>query len=232
VVERLSRAGVRVVAVDRDGERGRGLGELERVEFVQADVTSGEELAAAVERARSQGPLRIAVACAGIGIAKRALARDGSPHDLESFRRVIEVNLVGTFNLLRLAAAAMAANEPVDGERGVIILTASIAAYEGQIGQLAYAASKGGVVALTLPAARDLASIQVRVVTVAPGIMDTPLLGQLPEDVRASLGASVPFPKRLGTPEDFAGLVTAIIETPYLNGEVIRLDGALRMPPR
>jgi len=232
VVERFAARGARVVAVDRDAARGQALADELGVTFVPADVTDDEELGAALARARELGEVRVAVACAGIGIAERVIDRAGTPHRLDEFLRVLQVNLVGTFNLLRLAASHIAASPSRDGERGVVVMTASIAAFDGQIGQIAYAASKGGVVGMTLPAARDLASTGIRVVTVAPGIMDTPLLGQLPEEVRSALGASVPFPKRLGTPSDFADLVEAIVANGYLNGEVIRLDGALRMPPR
>jgi NAD(P)-dependent dehydrogenase (short-subunit alcohol dehydrogenase family) len=175
----------------------------------------------------------VAVSCAGIGPAARVVGRDGSPHDLDLYRKVIEVNLIGTFNVLRLAAAAMAKNQPNDdGERGVVVSTASVAAFDGQIGQSAYASSKGGVVGLTLPAARDLAKVGVRVMTIAPGTFDTPLLAGLPESVRESLGAGIPFPQRLGRPAEYARLVEEIVRNPYLNGEVIRLDGALRMPPK
>ncbi|MDQ6615109.1 MAG: SDR family NAD(P)-dependent oxidoreductase, partial [Actinomycetota bacterium] len=181
----------------------------------------------------SELPLRINVNCAGIPEAARTIARSGAPHDHARFARVVNVNLMGTFNAMVHAAAAMAGNAPrVDGERGVIVNTASIAAFDGQIGQLAYAASKGGVVAMTLPAARDLSSVGVRVCAIAPGLMDTPMLGLLPEDARRALGAVVPPPKRLGQPAEFAELAAHIIENRYLNGEVIRLDGALRMPPR
>lgn len=232
VAERLVQRGARVVVVDRNAQLGAAVADRLSVEFVEADVTDEAQLVRAFERAAELGPVRMGVACAGIGIAERVISRSGTPHDLSSFQRIVGVNLVGTFNLLRLAAQAIASSEPIDGERGVIVLTASIAAFDGQIGQIAYAASKGGVVGMTLPAARDLASAQIRVVTVAPGIMDTPLLGQLPEEVRRDLGASIPFPKRLGLPADFAQLVEAVAENQYLNGEVIRLDGALRMPPR
>jgi NAD(P)-dependent dehydrogenase (short-subunit alcohol dehydrogenase family) len=177
--------------------------------------------------------MRVVVNCAGIGHVERVVQRDGAPHDLAAFERVVRTNLIGTFNVLRLAAAVMASNEPLgDNERGVIVNTASVAAFDGQIGQIAYAASKGGIVGLTLPAARDLSSVGIRVMTIAPGIIDTPLLGQLPEEVRMALAASVPFPKRLGVPQDYAQVVEMIIQSGYLNGEVIRLDGALRMAPK
>lgn len=185
-----------------------------------------------MEFAQAQGSVRVAVACAGIGIAERLVARNGEPHSFESFSRVVSVNLLGTFNLMRLAAAAIAKGAPIEGQRGVIVATASIAAYEGQIGQIAYAASKGGIVGMVLPAARDLSAAGIRVMAIAPGIMDTPLLGTLPAAVREALGQSVPFPKRLGLGEDYAKLVLAIVLNDYLNGEVIRIDGALRMPPK
>ena len=188
---------------------------------------------AAVDAAGALGPLRVAVNCAGIGMASRTVGRDGQAHDLDVFRTVISINLIGTFNVLRLAAAAMSKTDALaDGERGVIVNTASIAAFDGQIGQVAYSASKAGIVGLTLPAARDLSPVGVRVVTIAPGIFDTPLLGLMPEDQRQALGDGVPFPKRLGYPADFAALVEEIVRNDYLNGETIRLDGALRMAPR
>jgi len=177
--------------------------------------------------------LRIDVNCAGTGDALRTIGRDGTPHDLNRFMRVININLVGTFNALTLAASAMSKQDPAGtGERGVIVNTASVAAFEGQIGQLAYSASKGGVVSMTLVAARDLAAAGIRVCTIAPGLMDTPLLGLLPDEAKAALGAGVLFPKRLGTPDEFAALALSIVENPYLNGETIRLDGGLRMPPK
>jgi NAD(P)-dependent dehydrogenase (short-subunit alcohol dehydrogenase family) len=196
-------------------------------------VTEPETVQEAVATAGAvPGGLRVAVSCAGVGWPQRVAGR-GGPHPLEPFEIVLRVNLVGTFNVLRLAAAAMLANEPADsGERGVCVNTASIAAYDGQIGQIAYAASKGGIVGMTLPAARDLAVAGVRVCAIAPGTFDTPLLGALPEEQRAALGAAVPFPPRLGRPAEFAALVEHIVSNEMLNGEVIRLDGALRMPPK
>ncbi len=195
-----------------------------------ADAASGEAAFAAARAAH--GPVRILVNCAGIGTAGRVVGRDG-PMKLDAFERVIRVNLIGTFNMLRLAAAEMSDAEPLEeGERGVIVNTASIAAYEGQVGQPAYAASKGGVVGLTLPAARELARAGVRVVTIAPGLFHTPMVDGLPPDVQASLGAGIPFPARLGRPSEYAALVEHIVANRFLNGEVIRLDGALRMPPR
>jgi NAD(P)-dependent dehydrogenase (short-subunit alcohol dehydrogenase family) len=200
---------------------------------VSCDVTDPYQAAAAVALAADGRPLRILVNCAGIADAARVVARNGRPHEHARFARVIGVNLTGTFNTMVNAAAAMAANEPGDeGERGVIVNTASIAAFDGQIGQVAYAASKGGVVSMTLPAARDLGSLGIRVCAVAPGMMDTPMLGLLPDFARTALSEQVPFPHRLGRPADFADLVATIIENPYLNGEVVRLDGGLRLPPR
>ncbi|MBA3292839.1 MAG: SDR family oxidoreductase [Geodermatophilaceae bacterium] len=199
--------------------------------YVATDVTDGEQVQAALAEAVGKGrELRVAVNCAGVGWASRVLTRDGTPHDLELFSKVIGINLIGTFNVLRLAAVAMAGNQPDEqGERGAIVNTASIAAFDGQI---AYAASKAGVAGMTLPAARDLSSIGVRVNTVAPGIIDTPMLAGLPEDTRAKLAAGVPFPKRLGTPADYASLAVFLLEHPYLNGETVRMDAALRMPPK
>jgi 3-hydroxyacyl-CoA dehydrogenase / 3-hydroxy-2-methylbutyryl-CoA dehydrogenase len=231
----LHESGATVVIADLNAETGGTLAaELgERATFVEANVMEPEPVQAAVAAAaKAEGGLRISVCCAGIGWAQRTAGRQG-PHDLEIFHNVIKVNLIGTFNVLRLAAAAMVDNEPDGGgERGVCVNTASIAAFDGQIGQVAYSASKGGIVGLTLPAARDLASRGVRVVTIAPGTFDTPLLAALPEDARAELGAQIPFPNRLGQPAEFAALARQIVENPMLNGETIRLDGAIRMPPR
>ena len=223
-----------VVIVDLDEDRGQALAaELGGVAtFVRADVSNAEDVQAAVARATSIGTLRASINCAGIGIAKRTIGRDGTPHDLGAFEKVISVNLFGTFNLLRLAASAMVGNDPEDGERGVIINTASVAAFDGQIGQVAYSASKGGIVGLTLPAARDLAKAQIRVVTIAPGTFDTPLLASLGEDIRAALAATIPHPSRLGRPGEFGALACHVVENSYINGEVIRLDGAIRMAPR
>jgi len=194
-------------------------------------VIAGESGAVA-RAAERPGGLRVSVCCAGVAWAERTVGR-GGPHSLDAFQKVVDVNLVGTFNVLRHAAAAMAANDPDDGgERGICVNTASIAAYEGQIGQLAYAASKGGVVAMTLPAARDLASLGVRVCTIAPGVFATPMVGMLPEEAQASLAKAIPFPRRLGRPEEYAELVAHLVANPMLNGEVVRLDGALRMAPR
>jgi len=231
---RLHGAGARVVIADLNAEKGGTLAaELgERSSFVEANVLDADQVQAAVDAATAESALRVSVCCAGIGWAQRTVSKQG-PHDLEIFSNVIKVNLIGTFNVLRLAAAAMTDNQPdAAGERGVCVNTASIAAYDGQIGQVAYAASKGGIVGLTLPAARDLASRGIRVVTVAPGLFDTPLLAALPEDQREALGAGIPFPSRLGRPEEYAQMVAAIVANPMLNGETIRLDGALRMPPK
>jgi NAD(P)-dependent dehydrogenase (short-subunit alcohol dehydrogenase family) len=231
--KRLSAAGATVTIVDRNAQAGEAAAKELGGMFVEADVTDVEAVGAAVAAAGENAPLRIAVNCAGLGIAMRTINREGQAHDLEAFKFVIGVNLIGTFNVLSQAAGAISKTEPMeDGERGVIINTASIAAYDGQIGQVAYSASKGGIVGLTLPAARDLSPVGIRVCTIAPGLMDTPLLGALPEPARQALGAGVPFPKRLGFPDDFGNLVMQICENGYLNGEVIRLDGALRMPPK
>jgi NAD(P)-dependent dehydrogenase (short-subunit alcohol dehydrogenase family) len=231
----LAAAGASVVVADLNAEKGAALVEElgGGAAFVEADVTDETAVSAAVDRAARQGAgLRISVCCAGIGWAERTAHR-GGPHNLEFFSNVVKVNLIGTFNVLRLAAAAMSENEPdEEGERGVCVNTASIAAFDGQIGQVAYAASKGGIVGLTLPAARDLASRGIRVVTIAPGLFDTPLLAALPEDARQALGAGIPFPSRLGRPDEYARLVEQIAANPMLNGETIRLDGALRMPPK
>src|SRR5215211_5332861 len=221
--------GALVTIADLNEERGEALATQLGGTFVRTDVTQETDVRAAVERA---GPLRLVVSCAGIGWAERTVKKDG-PAALEPFEAVVRVNLIGTFNVLRLGAAAMAANQPdQEGERGVVVMTASIAAYEGQIGQTAYSASKGGVVGLTLPAARDLARLGIRVCTIAPGLFDTPLLAGLPEDARQALGDQIPFPSRLGRPEEYAQLACHIAQNPMLNGEVVRLDGALRMPPR
>jgi NAD(P)-dependent dehydrogenase (short-subunit alcohol dehydrogenase family) len=232
-VRRLVAGGAKVLIVDRDEARGQALASEIGTTFAKADVTDPAQVEAAVAAAGKLGTLRIAVSCAGVGFAARTLDRTGKPHDIDIFKTVIGVNLIGTFNVLRLAAAAIAKAEPLEhGERGVIVNTASVAAFDGQIGQIAYAASKAGVAGMTLPAARDLAPAGIRVVTIAPGIFDTPMLGTLPEDRRAALAADVVFPKRLGDPAEYGGLVAAIIETGYLNGETIRLDGAIRMPPK
>jgi 3-hydroxyacyl-CoA dehydrogenase/3-hydroxy-2-methylbutyryl-CoA dehydrogenase len=232
---RLHGDGAHVVIADVGEDRGRALAaELgDRARFVATDVTDQDAVAAAVSAAAEQPvPLRVAVSCAGIGWAGRVVGKRGV-HALEPFETVIGVNLIGTFNVMRLAAAAMVENEPTEsGERGVCVNTASIAAFDGQIGQIAYAASKGGIVSMTLPAARDLAPTGVRVCAIAPGVFDTPLLGALPENSREQLRSDALFPPRFGQPAEFAALVAHIVENEMLNGEVIRLDGALRMPPR
>ncbi len=232
---RLLAAGMAVTIVDLPSSAGalvaRELGANAR--FAAADVQDAAQMDAALDVAASFGrPLRAVVHCAGRGGPVRVLDRDGRPGSLEKYEEIVRLNLVGSFNVLRLAAARMAATEAVEGERGVVILTASIAAYEGQIGQIPYASSKAGVVGMTLVAARDLAGRGIRVMTIAPGIFDTPLLGRLAEPIRAALAASVPHPPRLGQPEEFAALALHIVENQMLNGETIRLDGALRMAPR
>jgi NAD(P)-dependent dehydrogenase (short-subunit alcohol dehydrogenase family) len=229
---RLAQGGAQVMIVDRDDAKGIELAKELKGSFAKADVTDASQIEAAIAQASALGPLRIAVSCAGVGWAARTLDKTGKPHDLDLFKTVIGVNLVGTFNVLRLTASAMSKNDAVDGERGVIVNTASVAAFDGQIGQIAYAASKAGVVGMTLPAARDLAPAGIRVCTIAPGIFDTPMLGALPEDKRAALAADVVFPKRLGNPAEYGAMVAAIVENGYLNAETIRLDGALRMPPK
>jgi NAD(P)-dependent dehydrogenase (short-subunit alcohol dehydrogenase family) len=229
----LVKGGAQVVMLDLPGSRGAEVAEElgEQAVFVAGDVTSEEQVAAAVAAASELGPLRILVNCAGMGIAAKTVGREG-PAPLDGFVKTVTVNLIGTFNVIRLAAAAMAATEPVDGERGVIVNTASVAAYEGQVGQASYSASKGGIVGMTLPVARDLAGLQIRVCTIAPGIFETPLLGSLPDNVKESLGQQVPHPSRLGQPAEYAALVEHIVENQMLNGETIRLDGAIRMAPR
>ncbi len=234
-VRKLRAAGASVVIVDRDAKKGEALaGSLgEGCRFVNTDVTSTEQVQAAIDAAIAMGPLRAAVCCAGVGWVQRTISKEGVPHDLDLFRKVLEINVVGTFNVLRLAAAAMARNTPgPSGERGVIVNTASVAAFDGQIGQVAYAASKAAVAGLTLPAARDLSKAGVRVLTIAPGTFDTPMLGALPEETRQALAAGIPFPSRLGDPAEFAALALHMIENAYLNAETVRIDGALRMPPK
>jgi len=232
-VRRLVAGGARAVIVDRDEARGSALATELGQTFAKADVTNAAEVEAAVAQAEGLGPLRVVVSCAGVGWAARTLDKTGKPHDFELFKTVIGVNLVGTFNVLRLGAAAIAKTPALDnGERGVIVNTASVAAFDGQIGQIAYAASKAGVAGMTLPAARDLSPVGIRVLTIAPGLFDTPMLGALPADKRAALAADVVFPKRLGNPDEYGALVVAIAENGYLNGETIRLDGSLRMPPK
>ena len=235
----LSEANAKVVIADLNVEAGENLAaEIgDTVRFVKTDVTDEKSAHAAIDAAVHElGGLHGVVNCAGVAIGEKVLGKNG-PHELESFAKVLQVNLIGTFNVIRLAAAVMKWNEPVGsleggGERGVIVNTASVAAFEGQIGQAAYSASKGGVVSMTLPIARELASKGIRVVTIAPGIFDTPMMAGLPEEARESLGEQVPFPSRLGRPEEYAALVRHVIENEMLNGEVIRLDGAIRMTPR
>ena len=233
VREFVARGG-KAVIVDLNEERGTQLAnELGgAAAFAKTDVSKADEVQAAIDVATSMGPLRAAISCAGIGVGIRTVDKTGAPHDLSAFEKVLSVNLVGTFNVLRLGAAAMSRNEPVDGERGVVINPASVAAFDGQVGQVAYSASKGGIVGMTLPAARDLSKAQIRVVTVAPGTFDTPLLGMLTDDIRAAIAATIPHPSRLGRPQEFGALACHIVENGYVNGEVIRLDGALRMAPR
>ncbi|MBA9003113.1 MULTISPECIES: SDR family oxidoreductase [Thermomonospora] len=233
----LAAHGVKVVVADLNEDKGKALADEIGGVFVKTDVTDEAQVQAAVQAAVDTGaPLRIIVNSAGIGWATRTVNRDGSPHDLASFQKVIAVNLVGTFNLMRIGAAAIAKTEPADadGLRGVVINTASIAALEGQTGQVAYSASKGGIVGMTLPAARDLSAIGVRVNTICPGIIDTPIYGEGPdaEAFKAKLAAPVPFPKRMGRPAEFAHLVRALVENDYMNGEVIRFDGGIRFQPK
>ena len=229
----LAHAGVKVALLDINIDGARQYADRIGGLAIRCDVTSSDDAVAALKAARERhGPARILVNCAGVGPAKRMVGRDG-PMPLAEFEKVIAINLIGTFNMMRLAAADMQSLEPLaDHERGVIVSTASVAAFEGQIGQTAYAASKGGVAALTIPAARELSQFGIRVMAIAPGIFGTPMLRALPQAAQDSLGASVPFPKRLGEPREFADLVLTIVRSNYLNGEVIRLDGALRMAPR
>ncbi|MDH5673288.1 MAG: SDR family NAD(P)-dependent oxidoreductase [Myxococcales bacterium] len=232
---RFVEAGAAVVIADMNAEKGEALAaELgERCRFVQTNVADGAQVSAAIAAAQELGPLRAAVSCAGVGWAQRTVNREGLPHELDRFARVVQINLIGTFNVMRLCAAAMAKNTPQPhGERGVVINTASIAAFDGQIGQIAYAASKAGVAGMTLPAARDLSKAGVRVLTIAPGTFDTPMLGMLPEEARQALAAGIPFPAELGQPSQYAALALHMVENPYLNGETVRIDGALRMPPK
>jgi NAD(P)-dependent dehydrogenase (short-subunit alcohol dehydrogenase family) len=228
--KRLLDAGAQVVVLDLRGKEA--VDELgDRAVFAQTDVTDEAAVTAALDGAEKLGPLRIAVNCAGTGNAMKTLSKDG-PFPLDAFRKIVEINLIGTFNVIRLAAERMAKTEPVGEERGVIVNTASVAAFDGQIGQAAYSASKGGVVGMTLPIARDLSRELIRVVTIAPGLFDTPLLAGLPEPAKESLGKQVPHPSRLGKPDEYGALAVHIVENPMLNGEVIRLDGAIRMAPR
>ena len=234
-VRALIAGGAVVVIADRDEVKGAALAaELgARAIFAKTDVTDVAQVQAAVDTAALLAPLRILVQCAGVGWAARTLSREGAPHDYELFKNVVMINLIGHFNVLRLAAAKMATNTPGEsGERGVVVNTASVAAYDGQIGQAAYAASKAGIVGMTLPIARDLSAVGVRVNTIAPGTFDTPMLATLPPAAREALAAGIPFPKRLGAPSEYAALALHIIQNGYLNGETIRLDGSLRMGPK
>jgi NAD(P)-dependent dehydrogenase (short-subunit alcohol dehydrogenase family) len=230
---RLHEQGAVLTISDVNADKGQQLADELGAAFVQADVREEAQVEAAVARAaEAEGGLRIAITCAGTGWAQKVAGSRG-PHPLMPFEVIISINLIGTFNVLRFAAAAMVGNEPLEGgERGVCVNTASVAAFDGQIGQIAYSASKGGVVGMTLPAARDMAQYGIRVNTIAPGLFDTPLLAALPEDAREALGKTIPYPPRLGRPEEYAHLAQAIVENQMLNGETIRLDGAIRMPPK
>jgi NAD(P)-dependent dehydrogenase (short-subunit alcohol dehydrogenase family) len=232
-VRALQAQGATVTIADVNVEKGAALCDELGLQFVSCDVREEDDVQAAVARAaEGEGGLRIAVCCAGTGWAQKVAGSKG-PHPLLPFETIISINLIGTFNVLRFASAAMIGNEPLeDGERGVCVNTASIAAFDGQVGQIAYSASKGGVVAMTLPSARDLSQYGIRVNTIAPGLFDTPLLAALPDEARTKLGAGIPFPQRLGRPAEYAQLACQIVENRMLNGETIRLDGALRMPPR
>jgi len=228
--KRLLDAGAQVVVLDIRGKEA--VDELgERAVFAETDVTNEAAVTAALDAAEKLGPIRIVINCAGTGNAIKTLSKDG-PFPLDLFKKVIEINLIGTFNVIRLGAERIAKTEPINGERGVIVNTASVAAFDGQVGQAAYSASKGGVVGMTLPIARDLSRELIRVVTIAPGLFDTPLLAGLPEPAKESLGKQVPHPSRLGKPDEYGALAVHIVENPMLNGEVIRLDGAIRMAPR
>lgn len=229
---RLAAAGAHVVVLDLNEQLGKEFAEEIGGSFALADVTDPAPVDAALDVAEEHGPLRALVHCAGKGGTVRLVNRDGSPGDLELYQQLININLVGTFNTLRLASARMARNEIIDGERGVCILTASVAAWEGQVGQIPYASAKAGVVGMTLVAARDLATKSIRVNSIAPGVFDTPILARFSQEIRDGLGGQVPNPARLGQPDEFAMLAQQIVENPYLNGETIRLDGAIRMSPR
>lgn len=231
--EKFVEQGAKVVIIDLPSSQGEAVAEKlgDNVRFVAADVTNEEQVSAALDAAEELGTVRVAVNCAGIGNAAKTYGKKG-PFPLDGFTKVINVNLIGTFNVIRLAAERIAKAEPQDGDRGVVINTASVAAFEGQIGQAAYSASKGGIVGMTLPIARDLAELGIRVCTIAPGLFETPLLGALPEEIKTSLGTQVPHPSRLGQPAEYAKLAAHIVENPMLNGETVRLDGAIRMQPR
>jgi NAD(P)-dependent dehydrogenase (short-subunit alcohol dehydrogenase family) len=231
---RLAAAGAHVVVLDLQDDKGADVAADIGGTYAHADVTDTEQVQAAVDAARAAGPLRALVNCAGVGMAGRTIDKDGTPHSLEVFERVVRINLIGTFNVIRLAAAAMATTEPVDeyGARGAIVNTSSVAGIEGQTGQAAYSASKGGVIGITLPVARDLAAIGVRVNTICPGLMDTPLFGLASPQVKEGLGASVLFPKRMGTTDEFASLALELLTNDYINGEIVRLDGGIRFQPK
>jgi NAD(P)-dependent dehydrogenase (short-subunit alcohol dehydrogenase family) len=232
-VRALSAEGVRCVVFDRNEAGAKEIASEIGGIAVGGDVTDPDDCQRAVDAAADGGNFRVAVNCAGTGWIGRVINRDGTPHDLKAFKTILDINTIGTFNVMTKAASAISQTEPLaEGERGVIVNTASVAAFEGQIGQLAYSASKGAIVGMTLPAARDLSVVGIRVVTIAPGLFDTPLLGMLPTDARDQLGKSVLFPKTLGNPEWYGNLVIQIAQNPYLNGEVIRLDGGIRMPPK
>jgi NAD(P)-dependent dehydrogenase (short-subunit alcohol dehydrogenase family) len=230
---RLAAEGVKVVLVDLQDDLGEAIAGQVNGAYVHADVTDADQVRASIDAAVEMGPLRILVNCAGIGTPARTLNRDGEPHELRLFEKVIAINLVGSFNCIRLAAAAMAQTDPMEhGERGAIVNTASVAAFDGQVGQAAYSASKGGIVGMTLPVARDLSAIGVRVNTIAPGIMDTPMLAGLPEAAKESLGQQVLYPKRLGTTDEYAQTALFLLTHSYMNGETIRMDGGIRMAPK
>jgi NAD(P)-dependent dehydrogenase (short-subunit alcohol dehydrogenase family) len=232
-VRRLAAGGAHVTVMDFNADKGEALSKELGVKFVKCDVTDADQVAEAVAAAAEDGPLRVAINCAGTGTAVRTIGKDGTPHIRSEWDRVVNINLLGTMLCMTHEASVMARTEPLaEGQRGVIVNTASVAAFDGQIGQLAYSASKGGVVAMTLPAARDLSVVGIRVCTIAPGLMDTPLLGMLPAEAKKSLGESVVYPKRLGEPDEFAKIALAIVDNDYMNGEVIRLDGAIRMQPK
>jgi NAD(P)-dependent dehydrogenase (short-subunit alcohol dehydrogenase family) len=232
---RLHAQGAAVAIIDKNADRGKAVeSDLgDRARYIETDVTSGESVQAALDAAAELGTLRVVVNCAGSGMAGRTINKDGSPHDLSVYEWVIKLNLIGTFNVASRAAAVMSTQTPnADGERGVIVNTASIAAFDGQIGQVAYSSSKGGVVGMTLPMARDLAVVGIRVMTIAPGSFETPIFGFVPQEMKDGLASIVPFPNRMGVPDEFAQLVQHIVENSYLNGETIRIDGAVRFPPK
>ncbi len=232
-VRRLVAAGALVTILDFNTDKGTALAKELGAKFVKADVTDADQVAEAVAAAAEEGPLRVGINCAGTGTAVRTIGKDGSPHIRSEWDRVVGINLIGTFLCMTHEASVIARSDALaDGQRGVIVNTASVAAFDGQIGQLAYSASKAAVVGMTLPAARDLSVVGIRVCTIAPGLMDTPLLGSLPDQAKAALGASVVYPKRLGLPDEFAKMAMAIIDNDYMNGETVRLDGAIRMQPK